>query len=127
MGNANNLKAFLEVNPQISKDQVFVDSSKTFDAYTAVGFKKIFEVTPKSGIRKPNLTGPQWWSYLRSIMKVTPFVDEKDNEAINQGVRRLGGTFCLDGNDVIYSWSDSVPGDHPEPKDVLAESGILTR
>lgn len=125
MGNADNLNAFLDVNPKIPRDMVLADASKTCDAYNAVGFKKIFEVTPRKGIAKPNLTGDEWWGYLKNLFKVTPFVNEKDNAATNEAVRRLGGTFALDGANVLYSWSDSVPGDHPDPKDVLAESGLL--
>lgn len=36
------------------------------------------------------------------------------------GVLRLGGTFVVSGEDVLYAWSDTVPGDHPKVDDVIA-------
>lgn len=122
MGNPENLRAFLELNPNVPKDAIFVDS-KNFDAYKSIGFKKLFEVTPKT-TKAPQLSGGQWWTYLRNVTKVIPFANEKDNEAVNEGVRRLGGTFVLEGNDVLYAWADSVPGDEPDPLVVLAAVGV---
>lgn len=122
MGNPENLRAFLELNPNVPKDSIFVDT-KNFDAYKSVGFKKLFEVTPKIA-KAPQLSGAQWWTYLSNVTKVIPFANEKDNEALNEGVRRLGGTFVLEGDDVLYAWADSVPGDEPDPLDVLAAVGI---
>lgn len=34
-------------------------------------------------------------------------------------VSQLGGTFGIDGEDVIYFYEDGVPGDHPLPNTVL--------
>ena len=38
---------------------------------------------------------------------------------IPEGVLRLGGTFVVSGNDIVYRWNDTVPGDHPDINNVL--------
>ena len=38
---------------------------------------------------------------------------------IPEGVLRLGGTFVVSGNDIVYRWSDRLPGDHPDIQQVL--------
>jgi hypothetical protein len=32
---------------------------------------------------------------------------------------RLGGTFAINKNNIIYAYEDGVPGDHPKPSEVL--------
>ncbi len=39
---------------------------------------------------------------------------------VPEGVLRLGGTFVLNGNDVLYAQAEELPGMSPEIKDVLA-------
>lgn len=38
---------------------------------------------------------------------------------VPEGVLRLGGTIALSGNSIIYVYEDGVPGDYPDPKDVI--------
>jgi hypothetical protein len=38
---------------------------------------------------------------------------------IPEGVLRLGGTFVMNGDQIIYRWSDRLPGDHPDIEEVL--------
>ena len=38
---------------------------------------------------------------------------------IPEGVTRLGGTFAIKDNDILYGYEDGVPGDHPDPDEVL--------
>eukprot|EP00669_Euglena_mutabilis_P014232 TRINITY_DN9283_c0_g1_i1.p3 TRINITY_DN9283_c0_g1~~TRINITY_DN9283_c0_g1_i1.p3 ORF type:complete len:235 (-),score=21.46 TRINITY_DN9283_c0_g1_i1:155-859(-) len=122
VGNNDNLRAFLQANPHFPPDSVFVDT-KDLAAYKAVGFKKLFEVTPKpTGL--PGLSGDQWRTYLSNLQSLLPFGNERDPAAVSDGVRQLGGTFVLNGNDVIYGWADRVPGDDPDPTDVLQQAGI---
>jgi hypothetical protein len=122
VGNNDNLRAFLQANPHFPSDSVFVDT-KDLAAYKAVGFKKLFEVTPKpTGL--PGLSGDQWRTYLSNLQSLLPFGNERDPAAVSDGVRQLGGTFVLNGNDVVYGWADRVPGDDPDPTDVLRQAGI---
>ena len=39
---------------------------------------------------------------------------------IPEGVLRLGGTVGIVGETIKFFYEDGVPGDYPEPKDVLA-------
>lgn len=38
---------------------------------------------------------------------------------VPEGVLWTGGTFVVQGNEVIYQWTDTVPGNHPVVEDVL--------
>jgi len=71
-------------------------------------------------LAKPDLSFQQWMSYFGSVMKVSPIPKDMKFGEIPEGVLQLGGTFVVDGNEVVYQWSDRVPGDHPEIDDVLA-------
>ena len=51
-------------------------------------------------------------------MKLSPI--EEGKPGLPEGVLRLGGTFVIDGSQVLYQHSDKVPGDHPDLEAVLA-------
>eukprot|EP00670_Eutreptiella_braarudii_P004123 CAMPEP_0174299466 /NCGR_PEP_ID=MMETSP0809-20121228/56760_1 /TAXON_ID=73025 ORGANISM="Eutreptiella gymnastica-like, Strain CCMP1594" /NCGR_SAMPLE_ID=MMETSP0809 /ASSEMBLY_ACC=CAM_ASM_000658 /LENGTH=377 /DNA_ID=CAMNT_0015404659 /DNA_START=33 /DNA_END=1166 /DNA_ORIENTATION=- len=119
VGTVENLNNFLELNPDVPRELAFVEDSANYDAYKAVGFKNIFEVRPVP-IAAPKMGWDKWWPYLNNIKRLVP-----GGDPLTESVRRLGGTFALNGADVVYSWSDSVPGDHPAPQTVLKESGLL--
>jgi hypothetical protein len=38
---------------------------------------------------------------------------------VPEGVLRLGGTFVVKGDKVLYQWNDRLPGDHPDIQEVL--------
>ena len=38
------LAKFLELNPEVPRDRIFVDNTKTFEAYKAVGFGNLTDV-----------------------------------------------------------------------------------
>lgn len=40
---------------------------------------------------------------------------------VPEGVLWTGGTFVVQGNEVVYQWTDTVPGNHPVIADVLRE------
>lgn len=118
VGTVENLEAFLEKNPNVPRDLAFVETSGDFDAYKAVGFKTFLENEFQKP-RKPEMTAGDMWTYVRAAGKTAPKVNTLE------AVQRVGGTFVLNGSDVVYGWDDQVPGDFPEPEDVLSESGIL--
>lgn len=125
VGTAEKMSKFLELNPKINAQMAFVDDSSTFDAYEAVGFKKLGDSVPKNiNMKAPALSGAQWWAYASNVMKLSP-VDVKNMKAeVPEGVLRLGGTFVLDGDQVVYAWADAVPGDLPGVDNVLAAVGV---
>ena len=50
-------------------------------------------------------------------MELSPV--EPGSKEFPEGVKRLGGTFVIDGDDVIYQWNDRIPGDNPDLDDVM--------
>ena len=38
---------------------------------------------------------------------------------VPEGVLRTGGTFVIQGNAVLYQWTDTVPGNHPVIGDII--------
>lgn len=124
IGDKDKLAAFLEKNPEVPRDQVLVDDYN-FDAYKAAGFGK-FDDTPKDDAKEamgnmvaPDLGFKGWWNYLTSVSKVSPIPEDMKFGEVPEGVLRLGGTFVVKGNEVVYRWSDRVPGDHPDIENVL--------
>lgn len=123
IGNKEKLETFLKQNPNISKDQMFVDDYN-FDAYKAVGFKSFLEVDKETvkdvKMSAPQLSFKQWMSYAGNVGKVSPIPKDMKFGEVPEGVLRLGGTFVINGDDVIYQWSDRIPGDHPDIDEVVS-------
>jgi len=125
VGDDEKLRKFLELNPLVNADNVFVDDSPERDAYTGQGFGKIGDVKPEtSEMSKPGFTPSQWWSYLSNVMSLSPVPKDIKFGEVPQGVLQLGGTFVIEGDDVTYAWADPIPGQHPEPEDVLTAAGV---
>lgn len=106
----------------IPKNQMFVDDY-SFAAYKAVGFKSFTEVD-KDVLKDVKMTAPdlawkEWIAYFTSVGKVSPIPKDMKFGQVPEGVLRLGGTFVVDGDDVLYQWNDRVPGDHPDIEQVL--------
>jgi hypothetical protein len=110
---------------------IFVDGADgltSFPAYDAVGFgsldtamKSPDEQTKEAAkkIGAPDLGGPKaWWSYVTNVMKVTP-IGEKDGKKSTEGVKRLGGSFVIDGSAVTYAYADPLPGVEAPMDDLL--------
>merc|ERR1712085_78047 len=72
-----------------------------------------------SNMVAPELGMKGWWDYLTSAAKVSPIPKDMKFGEIPEGVLRLGGTFVVSGNEIVYRWSDRVPGDHPDIENVL--------
>jgi len=101
---------------------MFVDDY-SFAAYKAVGFKS-FTDTDKEAAKQvklsaPNLSFKQWMSYFGNVGKLSPIPKDMKFGQVPEGVLRLGGTFVINGDKVLYQWSDRVPGDHPDIQEVL--------
>lgn len=107
---------------------IFVDGDDglaSFPAYDAVGMgsldnlmenkEQTKEASKKVGA--PNLGGPgAWWKYVTNVMKVSPVGSSGSTE----GVKRLGGTFVLNGSEVTYAYADPLPGVEAPIEDLLA-------
>jgi hypothetical protein len=126
VGDSTKLNIFLEKNPLINKQNMFVDSSSKFDAYDTAGFtKKFTDTSPEDAkavkLSPPKLNFKQWITYITSVGQVSPIPkDQGFGGGVPEGVLRLGGTFVVKGNDIIYQWNDRLPGDHPDIDEVLS-------
>ena len=118
---AEKLRKFLELNPNVPEERIFVDNSKTFEAYKAVGFGKLTDAdaSTKPKMKPPGFSVKEWWKYITNVIALSPIDPNEKLTGPPEGVLRLGGTFVLSGNDIAYAWADALPGAHPEPEDVL--------
>lgn len=124
------LKLFLEKNPQIPVDLMLVEDY-TFGAFNSAGFGKIGENAELAvkGTKKfapPDLTPGQFFTYLRNVGELAP-IPKGLKFAVPEGVVRLGGTFGIDSEKVVYLYEDGIPGDNPTPTEVLTESGFIQK
>ena len=123
IGDATKLQKFLEINPSVPADQVFVDDYN-LEAYTAAGFGKL-EIGAKLpegfSLKPPEMGGfGGWWNYLKNVVNVSPAPSESvTSDQVLESVSRLGGTFVIEGDEVVYQWNDFVPGDTPDLAEVL--------
>lgn len=122
IGDSEKLNVFLDANPNIPREKVFVDDY-TFGAYKAVGFKSFTDVDKETvkGIKMtaPDLGFGEFMKYFGAVSKVSPIPKDMKFGEIPEGVLRLGGTFVVNANDVVYQWNDRIPGDHPDIEEVL--------
>jgi hypothetical protein len=116
------LNKFLELNPEVPRDQVFVDGYD-FDAYQAVGLQKMdLDEVPEGALGK--MTAPEmggiggWWNYLSNSVALSPIQEGKENE-FPEGVKMLGGTFVIDGDSVVFDYKDPLPGAEPDLTEVM--------
>lgn len=130
IGDQEKLATFLKQNPDINPTQMFVDDYN-FDAYKSVGFQSFLdidkEVAKKAKMTAPNLSFSQWIGYFLNVMMISPVPKDLKLGEIPEGVLRLGGTFVVDGDQILYQWNDKIPGDHPDIQEVLsaAKGGII--
>ena len=124
IGDATKLETFLQANPSVPRTQILVDDYN-LQAYTAVGLGKsdFSQPLPKGKtLQAPALDGWRgWWQYLRNVLAVSPSASETvSSEQVMESVMRLGGTFVVKGDEVVYQWNDVIPGDTPDLRKVLA-------
>lgn len=120
IGDETKLNTFLDLNPHVPRDSIFVDDL-SMGAYEALGFGTMDDAIknpPKDlKLKAPAIGGlGPWMSYLGHVMDLSP-VDTKTKNF--EGVKRLGGTFVVDGDDIIYQWNDRLPGDTPDLNQVM--------
>ncbi|GAB5361217.1 hypothetical protein AAMO2058_000694500 [Amorphochlora amoebiformis] len=70
-------------------------------------------------LKKPE--GVNWWKYLSNVVKLSPIPkgEKIPFGQVPEGVKRLGGTFVVNGENIVYSWADGLPGDHPPVPEVV--------
>ena len=129
VGRADQLAKFLELNPELKGLPAAVDDTPNFEAYRAAGLGLLGDVkleTPPD-FKPPTTMGPgKWFKYMANTVTLAPTPKDADFKFgdIPEGVRVLGGTYVLDGDAVVFSHQDDVPGATPDIPDVLAAAGI---
>lgn len=127
VGKPEQLAKFLELNPELSDAKALIDDSSDFAGYKAAGFNylmgdKALETPPD--FKPPKSMGmAKWFSYLRNVMDLSPVPKGMKFGEVPDGVRVLGGTYAIDGDQVKFSWMDEVPGATPEIEEVLDAVG----
>lgn len=97
-----------------------------FGAYASAGFGRFDEQDPQvakeatKAMTAPALGWKGAWDYATTVLKVSPISDDLEFGQIPEGVLRLGGTFVVNGDEIVYRWSDRLPGDHPDIKKVIS-------
>jgi len=122
IGDSEKLNTFLSANEWMPRDQMLVDDY-SFDAYKAVGFGR-FDQLAKESVKDIKITAPDlgwkgWFNYFSTVGKVSPIPNDMKLGEIPEGVLWVGGTFVVDGNDVLYQWNDQVPGNHPNIAEIV--------
>mmetsp|Transcript_21974 Transcript_21974/g.37073 ORF Transcript_21974/g.37073 Transcript_21974/m.37073 type:complete len:142 (+) Transcript_21974:339-764(+) len=124
IGDAEKLQLFLENNPKADPTMFLVDGY-TFDAYNSMGFGKLMEnrEATKAGakkMRRPRLSFARLKAYLKNVARLSPIPKGSLRQRrFPEGVTRLGGTLGVKRNDVVYAYADGVPGDYPNPAEVI--------
>lgn len=144
VGTAEKLQKFLELNPTLPADSTFVDGARpgddqlrAFPAYDAVGFEAL--PLPGGGgddnkakadalaeaakaLKPPSLSPGDWFKYLANVARVSPVPDGMKFGEVPTGVLRLGGTFVVRDDRVVYAYADPLPGAHPNVDEVVAKA-----
>ena len=132
VGKPAQLQQFLEVNaPELTGATALVDDSADFAGYRAAGFNLMLgdkKLEKPPDFKPPvNMKPMRWLAYLKNVATLAPVTDEFKANAkfgdVPPGVKVLGGTYAIDGDDVTFSHADEVPGATPEIADVLAAVG----
>ena len=125
IGDVEKLNQFLDANPEVTRDLMYVDASEyKFDAYNDAGLALIGDNEAQSAeaakdMKPPGFTTGQWWTYLTSVMKLSPVPKDMKFGEIPEGVKRLGGSFVVENGKITAAWIDPLPGSYPEPAEVL--------
>mmetsp|Transcript_5839 Transcript_5839/g.16476 ORF Transcript_5839/g.16476 Transcript_5839/m.16476 type:complete len:133 (-) Transcript_5839:123-521(-) len=122
VGSPEKLSAFLEANPMVPRDRIFVDDSDGYSVFKAMGFGLLGERIPKDAmslnLKPPGIDMGSWISWITNIMKLSPI---KGELGVPEGVRLLGGTLVVVDGRIVFASADRVPGDYPSPSKVLDE------
>lgn len=124
IGDAGKLNKFLDLNPSIRRSDAFVDDY-SFAAYEGAGFKSMDMANTDAAkeaaksLKPPGLDMQTWFKYLTNVASLSPIPGQMKFGEIPEGVMRLGGTFVVDADNVVFQWSDKIPGDYPDVEDVV--------
>jgi len=125
IGDREKLRIFLDSNPHVPRDQLFVDSD-SYDAYNAAGLERLDKVNSTLALEALRAIKPlgyqpnanEIWEFARNFPRLAPIPWPDRVEKAAEGLLRLGGTVVVYKGKILYQWNDQFLGDHPEIKDV---------
>lgn len=125
IGDSDQINLFLDKNPRVPRGMLLADDY-AMNAYRAAGFSTIGYdarklVTEKRTMKMPKFSFSRQMDYLFNAAALAPVA--KGPMRFPEGVLMNGGTFGVRGDRIVYAYSDAVPGDHPNPADVIASFG----
>jgi len=130
VGQPDQLRKFLDINPELEECPALIDTSADYAGYRAAGFTNLLgesvPETPPDFKPPKTMGGMKWLSYLRNVATLSPAPPGglKFGGPVPTGVKVLGGTYAVVGDDVTFAHEDAVPGATPEIDAVLAAAGV---
>jgi len=130
VGQPDQLRKFLDINPELEECPALIDTSPDYAGYRAAGFTNLLgesvPETPPDFKPPKTMGGMKWLSYLRNVATLSPAPPGglKFGGPVPTGVKVLGGTYAVVGDDVTFAHEDAVPGATPEIDAVLAAAGV---
>lgn len=108
----------------------FLVDGYDFEVYNAMGYGRLMEnqaatIKGSQSMKMPKFGFGRWKDYLTTVGRLSP-IPPGQATSFPEGVTRLGGTLALNKDKIVCSYEDGVPGDHPEPVDVI-KSLVLSR
>jgi len=127
VGRPEQLQNFLNLNPELKDAKALIEDSEDFQAYKKAGFNYLMgdkQIKPGDlNFKPPQMMKPgTWFKYLANVANLAPVPKGQKLELggkVPEGVKVLGGTYAIDGDEVLFSHQDQVPGDVPELEDVF--------
>lgn len=127
VGRSEQLATFLDIQPELGGAMALIDDTPTFEAYRAAGFNYLLGDKPLDGPpdMKPltRMAAGKWWAYIRNVAGLSPIPKDMKFGELPQGVKVLGGTYAIDGDDITFAHMDAVPGATPDIEEVCVAVG----
>ena len=126
IGTPAKLNTFLELNPHVPRDSIFVDDYN-HELYKQLGFSRFDELNKDdtNKINRTKLTSffdlgiPSLFNYATRFWDMVPTEGSVDWNNLPEGGLRNGGTLIVKGGEVIYQHQDLIPSDVPNVADVV--------
>ena len=115
IGSPKKLKKYLELNPFMKEDQMFVDGYKN-NAYKETSLKTMGPIAFLN-MKQPKLDPSRMFKFMSNFNSLAPPTENLGE--IPDTVLMLGGTFVVDGDVFLYKWKDAYPGETPKIQEVL--------
>ena len=126
IGTSEKLETFLEMNSCVPRDGILVDDYD-HTLYKKLEFSRFDEAelvwsdTLKASklLQFTNIGVANLLNYTTNALTMAPVKGRVDWRSLPEGGLRNGGTLIVNGEDIVYQWSDKIPSDVPNVNDIL--------